>query len=121
MVLCRSLHYLLHIGFKLLGADVNKAGFDALDAPFFKLCKEFIGGKAIPPAGIGEIDTVDIEDNAHIFFIGVVADGRNVHIGLESAGGTQLFVDVKALSPGVEHTLAIGKEGLVPFSSKILL
>ena len=117
----RSLHDLLHIGLKLLGAHMDKAGLDALDAPGFKLCKNLLRAKPVPAAGVGEIDAVDIEDDTHALLVGVVTDGGDVHVGLEGTGSAQLFIDVKSLSAGIEDAFAVGQEGLFSLSGKILL
>ena len=117
----RSLHDLLHIGLKLLGAHMDKAGLDALDAPGFKLCKNLLRAEPVPAAGVGQIDAVDIEDDTHVLLIGVVTDGGDIHVGLEGAGGAQIFIDVESLSAGIEDALAVGQEGLLSLSGKILL
>ena len=114
-------HHFLHISLILLGADIDEAGLHALDAPFFKFREQLLSAEAVPAAGVGKVDAVDIQDDPHALAVGIVADQGDVHIGLGTAGLAQLAIDIEALAPGVEHAFPVGQEGVVPLPGKVLL
>ncbi len=105
-VLRRTLDDFLHISFRFLTATLHKSRLYSFYAPFFKIRKQFVRCKTITSAGIRKKHTIYIQNNSHIFCVGIFAQCRNIHICLKISRRSKFLIYVKSNASCVKNTLS---------------